>query len=227
MEIPSSPTKPFRLFKRIPQQDYDIDGRSSLYENTIFPVLESTGFARDELYLAWDFQVASREHTLRQVLHMRDDALERIDGGVPYTINEVEHFTLEENEDVAKRIYGTMTVPNYTEDIGPDVLLTRDEDGLPYYNGTRDIAFTIIVPRVLIDEQRSGPIIQYGHGLMGSQSEVRGGYLGEIAKSLWICSSCCRLDRHVLCRSDQHHLHDHQRRISIRNHPRTMSTRVH
>lgn len=179
---PIPPNETFQALQaHTPTGNYDIDGRSALYENTIFPVLEGTGFARDELYLAWDFQVASREHTLRQVLHMRDDALERINGGVPYTINEVEHFTLEENEDVAKRIYGTMTVPNYTEDIGPDVLLTRDEDGLPYYNGTRDIAFTIIVPRVLIDEQRSGPIIQYGHGLMGSQSEVRGGYLGEIA----------------------------------------------
>ena len=176
------PTESFvALRDHTPTGNYDIDGRSALYESTIFPTLESTGFAREELYLAWDFHVASREYALRQVLHMRDDALERIQGGVPYSITEVEHFTLEENEDVAKRIYGTMTVPNYTEDVDPDVLLTRDEDGLPYYNGTRDIEFTIIVPRILIDEQRSGPIIQYGHGLMGSQSEVRGGYLGEIA----------------------------------------------
>ena len=169
------------LRNHTPTGEYDIDGRSALYEHSIFPTLENTGFARDELYLAWDFQIASREHTLRQVLHMRSDALPRIDGGGPYSINEVERFTVEENEHVAKRIYGTMTVPNYTEDIGPDVLLTRDEDGLPYYNGTRDIEFTIIVPHILIEEQRPGSIIQYGHGLMGSQSEVRGGYLGEIA----------------------------------------------
>ena len=32
-----------------------------------------------------------------------------------------------------------------------------------------------------MQEGRSGPIVQYGHGLMGSQGEVKGGYLGEMA----------------------------------------------
>ena len=95
-----------------------------------------------------------------------------------------------------------------------------------YYNGTRDLAFTIIVPRVLIDEQRSGPIIQYGHGLMGSQSEVRGGYLGEIANRYgyvllavdWTSMSSVDLTSIIFMIINGG---------SDWNHPRTMSTRIH
>ena len=169
------------LRNHTPTGNYDIDGRGELYEETIFPVLKEHGFERENVLLAWDFHVSTREHSLRQVLHMRDDALTRVEGGVPYAITEVVHFTPEENENVAKRIHGTMTVPYYTEEPGTDVLLTRDDNGLPFYNGDREIEFTLIVPRVLVDEKRSGPIIQYGHGLMGSQSEVHGGYLGRMA----------------------------------------------
>lgn len=41
--------------------------------------------------------------------------------------------------------------------------------------------FTVIVPNSLWDEGRSGPIIQYGHGLLGDQSEVHASYLSELA----------------------------------------------
>ena len=54
-------------------------------------------------------------------------------------------YDISEKPHTARRIFGTMTVPNYTEETGPGVLLTRDENGLPFYNGDREIEFTIVV----------------------------------------------------------------------------------
>ena len=163
-------------------KDYDIEGRRALYDDIIFPALEGTGFSRTETQLAWDFVVASKEGVTEKAVAMRDDLLERLPtGGPSYVIDSVETFTIEENENVAKRIYGTMTVPYYTEEAKRGTVLSRDENGMPMYMGETEREFTVIVPRSLWDEGQSGAILQYGHGLMGEQSEVKGGYLGEIA----------------------------------------------
>ena len=163
-------------------RNYDIEGRRAYYDETIFPALESTGFVRSETQLAWDFVVASKEGVTGKVVSMRDDMLERLPAGGPeYRIDNVETFTAEDNPNVAKRIYGTMTVPYYTEEPKRGTVLSRDENGMPMYMGETEREFTVIVPRSLWEEGRSGPILQYGHGLMGSQDEVRSGYLGEIA----------------------------------------------
>ena len=162
--------------------DYDIEGRRAYYDETIFPALEGTGFVRSETQLAWDFVVASKEAVTGKAVAMRDDLLERLPAGGPaYVIDNVETFTVEENPSVAKRIYGTMTVPYYTEEPGAGTILSRDENGMPMYMGETEREFTIIVPQSLWQEGRSGAIVQYGHGLLGEQSEVEQGYLGEIA----------------------------------------------
>jgi hypothetical protein len=163
-------------------KNYDIEERRSLYEEIVFPALETSGFERSEIQLAWDFVVASREATTGKAIWMRDDMLNRIpEEGPLYSIDDVQIFTTEENPDVAKKIYGTMTVPYYTEEPLSGSLLSRDENNWPIYMGETDIPFTVIVPRSLWEEGRSGPILQYGHGLLGSQQEVHDGYLGTIA----------------------------------------------
>ena len=164
-----------------PYGHYDIDGRREHFENIIFPNLEGQGFERSELQIAWDFVVGSKEETLKMINFMRLDAMDRMSSGINYTIDEVETFAPEDNEFVAKRIYGTMSVPYYTETPESGQLLTRNELGLPYYVGETEREFTVVVPRSLWEEGRSGPILQYGHGLMGGQSEVKNGYLGEMA----------------------------------------------
>ena len=113
---------------------------------------------------------------------MRDDLLSRLpEGGPSYTIDEVVDFTADENEHTARRIYGTMTVPYYTEDPKPGFVLSRDENNMPMFMGETERDFTVIVPRSLWENGESGAILQYGHGLMGSQDEVHGGYLAEMA----------------------------------------------
>ena len=163
-------------------RDYDIEGRRELYDEVIFPTLEATGFEREELQLAWDFVVASKEGTTGKALFMRDDMLARLpDGGPTYRLDEVVTHTPEEDPHIAKRLFGVMTVPYYTDDPGPNTLLSRDESGMPFHQGDVERPFTVLVPHSLHSEGRSGPILQYGHGLMGSQGQVESGFLEEFA----------------------------------------------
>ena len=151
------------------------------YENIIFPTLVADGVDRANLQLAWDFVVGSKESITSKSVWMRDDLYERIgDDGPAYTITSIEESV---NETTGRRVYGEMTVPLYTDIDGPGSLLNRDADGMPYAQGETTVPFTIIVPQTAIDNPRPLPLIQYGHGLLGSQSEVHNGYLSEFANT--------------------------------------------
>jgi hypothetical protein len=70
----------------------DGDARSASYDR-VFRVLKKAGIARSDLYLAWDFTVASERNLSERMLHIRDDAFaklgdrnladRRIDGAPP------------------------------------------------------------------------------------------------------------------------------------------------
>lgn len=170
------------LRDNIETRNFDIEGRREHFEEVIFPALEAEGFSRSETQLAWDFVVASKEAVTEKVLFMKEDLLQRLpEGGPAYTIDKVDVFSVEENEHVAKRIFGTMTVPYYTEEPKAGTILSRDENGMPIYMGETEREFTVIVPRSLWEQGISGPILQYGHGLLGDQTEVQDDYLGELA----------------------------------------------
>ncbi len=50
-----------------------LDARCAALEERVFPALAQVGVTRDEqLYLAWDFTVASTENTTARLVHMRD-----------------------------------------------------------------------------------------------------------------------------------------------------------
>ncbi len=179
---PIVPSEAFvQLRDDIASNDAAIQERRDVYEDVVFPALEATGFQRDELILAWDFVVASRQGITDRAVWIRDDALDRVGPtGPEYIIDSIED---KPSEDVAMRLHGHFYTPLYTEKDQPGVLLTRDEDGMPYANGETRVRFTIIVPQTAIDDPRPLPIIQYGHGLLGSRSEVGNGYLGEFANN--------------------------------------------
>jgi hypothetical protein len=161
--------------------DFDVVDRRAVYEDLVFPALEAAGVERGELTLAWDFVVGSQQGITGRAVWMRDDALDRLGGAPTYTIDRVDEFAVEEDAHTARRIYGTLTAPLYTEEDAPGTLLTRGDDGMPYYNGDTEVPFTIVVPRSLVDEARPGLLIQYGHGLLGGQGEVESGWLAEAA----------------------------------------------
>ena len=54
------------------------------------PRSPGTGVERDELYLAWDFTVASTRNLSQRMLHIRDDAFASLAGAAPhFTVTQV------------------------------------------------------------------------------------------------------------------------------------------
>lgn len=134
----------------------------------MFADLAATDIAADELYLAWDFTVASEESLSGRVLAIRDDAYASIGEGAPA-------FTIENSTDhgPVRTIAGSYEVPNYlTGDGGPGSRFQLDDGGLPERNAVTPVLhvpFTCVVPTA---PSSPVPAIVYGHGLMGSRSEV-------------------------------------------------------
>lgn len=101
-------------------------GARQQHFNEIFSKLEAAGVARDSLYLAWDFTVASEDNQAERMLHIRDDAFENYLGdhtpaareadGTPggrapgFIVKKVENNV---NDKIARRVTGSFTVPNY------------------------------------------------------------------------------------------------------------------
>ena len=110
--------------------------RQSHFDTSIFPVLQGAGIARNELYLAWDFTVASERNLAERILHMRDDAFGRILGDANLADRVVQgsspEFTVDRTEMRTdswtdsngnsftrqyRRVHGRVTVPNYMDRI--------------------------------------------------------------------------------------------------------------
>ena len=69
-----------------------------------------------------------------------------------------------------------MTVPHYmTTNARPGSTLVIDENNNPVYQGMIEVPFTVFIPRTCADGSRPGPcpIVNYGHGMLGSRAEVR------------------------------------------------------
>ncbi len=153
----------------------------------IFGILDAQGWAKDDLTLAWDFVTASDEETHAPLLHIIDDALATTgEMGPELTVTEVREFTADENADIAFEISGTFEVPHYMREFrgvtsSPQRWeLNIGDDGLPEQNGTRDADFWVRVPRSALDGTPHG-LVMYGHGLLGSGTQVRGGHNSAIA----------------------------------------------
>ena len=159
--------------------DAQLELRRSVYEDVVFPTLEAQGWSRDEMVLAWDFVTMSKEGMTGRAVTIRDQTLDWIPADGPaYTITEVQETP---NDHTAYRIKGEVTVPLFTHEDLPGTLLTRDENGMPYINGETTADFTAIVPNSVVESGQPAAIVQYGHGLLGGQDEVHGGYLSELA----------------------------------------------
>ncbi|HRW38026.1 MAG TPA: DUF4214 domain-containing protein [Aquihabitans sp.] len=141
-----------------------------VHQQFLFSDLAEAGIGVDDLYLAWDFTVASTENTTGRMLHIRDDALAALDGHAPdFTITSVQ-----ENPEagIVRRVEGTFEVPNYLTGDGSagNGYHTDPATGLPVRNGSLTARFGCSVP----DVEGDGPArpVIYGHGLFGSYGEV-------------------------------------------------------
>lgn len=177
-----APSDAFRALRdNVATSNPEIEGRRAVYAD-IFTRLASAGFARSSLQLAWDFTTASQENLTGRLVWARDDALNRIPAGGPeYRIKNIQDFDTATNSTIGRQINLEYRVPYYTDKPGPGSVLVLDASGNPVMQGWTWVPATIRIPHLLIDSPRGGRILQYGHGLLGGQSEVESGYLGEEA----------------------------------------------
>ena len=165
----------FRLYRdKIPTAFPVIEDRRSHMEG-VFDKLKSSGIRRANLYMAWDFTVASSRNITERMLHIRDDALAQlgdttpgngvINGAAPgYTIDDVTtaSFPIDTATDPlgshatqnVREVTGTFEVPCY---IHPDCeapsagRFAPDAGGLPtQVSGAGSVynaRFTCNIPR--------------------------------------------------------------------------------
>jgi hypothetical protein len=173
----------FRYYRDdVPSKQPEINARRKHFKD-IFKDLRKAGIDRGDLYLAWDFTVASDQNNAGRELAMRDDAFAQLgdtdlsdltpQGSSPtFAVTSVEE---EPNPgQIARRVKGTLTVPCYLfPTCGPGGTMQLDPDGNPIQNGIWPANFDCIIPAsVASGPAGAGRPSLYGHGLFGSASEV-------------------------------------------------------
>lgn len=155
--------------------DPSVAQRRVLYEDIFGHIDAAEGWTSEDLQIAWDFSTASDANNTAWMLHMRDEAMGLVGDGPEYTIDSVEDDYDPDN--IAFRIQGTVQVPLYmTVDNAGSTLLFGD-DGLPEINAETpraSVPFTVLIPNSALTTP--APVLQYGHGLFGSRSQIQSGH---------------------------------------------------
>jgi hypothetical protein len=183
----------FRYYRdSLPSGTGIINQRRQHFEG-IFKTLRKAKIKRSELYLAWDFTVASNQNNYRRALSMRDRAFAElgdttmadrlIQGDAPaFTVTSQPTNNL--GPKVARQITGTFTVPCFlTKGCAATGEMTLGDDGLPTRQGNYQANFQCIIPPVGLQgptPPKLRPFI-YGHGLLGDAIEV---VLSPVSQSL-------------------------------------------
>ena len=183
----------FRIYRdRVLTTNPDVEARRGHFES-LFGTLAEAGIDRDSLYRAWDFTVASERNLSERVLAIRDDAFERL-GDTNLADMQVEgsapEFTIEEvvpnpEEQLALRVSGKYTVPCYLNlpnctSGGTFSYPAGSNHGPPVIpaGSTTEARFQCNIPNSATTAGASRPSL-YGHGLLGSRSEVNQGQLRD------------------------------------------------
>ncbi len=177
--------KGFRVYRDEKSSKKKSDNSQSKRFEKIFKALGKAKIKRDDLYLAWDFTVASDENIAGRMLHIRDDAFAQlgdtdlsdvtVSGNAPsFSVDSVENFAPAEDPEMARRVRGTFQVPCYlAPDCAPGGTFQMDQKGEPSQNGTWTANFNCMVPRAAVDAGAAPARPQiYGHGLLGSANEA-------------------------------------------------------
>jgi len=150
----------------------------------IFTTLAAAGVDRSDLYLAWDFTVASRRNLTERMLFVRDDGFERLGGAAPnFTVTQVENDV---DSNIFRRVTGTYEVERYVDNVIPPARFVLGPDGLPMHQATPQVAsFICNIPRAALPAGTAAATAArasiYGHGLLGSNDEVNGGNVEAMA----------------------------------------------
>jgi hypothetical protein len=184
----------FRPFR---DQHPRVDRGEERRYRSIFRTLQRVRIKRKELYAAWDFTVASRQGLSSRMLAIRDDAFAQlgdsdlsdvqVQGSAPqFTVSSVQDFTPAENPRLLREVQGTFTVPCYLSSASCAIgggfnYNSADPDATPTQppGNVATAQFVCIVPRAA-ETAPARPSL-YGHGLLGSRTEVRAGNVQNMA----------------------------------------------
>ncbi|SFM74432.1 hypothetical protein [Variovorax sp. OV329] len=129
----------FQIYRDRHESKLDfVNGRREHME-ALFATLKKAGVARESLYLAWDFTVASRKNTTGRMLAIRDQGFAALTNGTPaFTVDTVTEDPTDLK--IARHIEGTITVPSFvvTPNTGTDIMPVVAAVG-PYLQGKAPI----------------------------------------------------------------------------------------
>jgi hypothetical protein len=194
------PQAAFRTYRdEIPSSDAEVEARRPHMES-LFTTLERAGIARDDLYLAWDFTVASKRNLSERALGIRDDAFAqlgdtnlrdmKVAGEAPqFSVTSVTDYTAAEDSRIARKVEGTFVVPCYLNLPGcpPGARFAYapgSSTPLRIPGNVQLASFVCLVPRAAVDGPSVVPARAslYGHGLLGSASEITAGNIKAMAQ---------------------------------------------
>ena len=135
---------------------------------SIFRTLRKAKIKRANLYLAWDFTVASDENIAEPAALMRDDAFAPVLGdthprrrrraGQAPRRSPSTTVTDNPNPELARRVQGTFTVPCYlTNACQAPALFDLDANGNPSEHGNYTANFDCIIPHAAVDDAGASP----------------------------------------------------------------------
>ena len=170
---------------------FGIHERRAHYEDVVFPTLEAAGMARDELQLAWSFPVRTDESATRRMLAVRDAIFAELPASGPeYSIDSVvECPGLPDDPEgchpaIRLIVDGTSFVPSV---MGPADergarRIVEDEAGNPVVGGVEAWPWRLQIPHSAYEGDAPVPVMQYGHGFLGSIAESNNGWLRDFAE---------------------------------------------
>ncbi|MCT2587472.1 hypothetical protein [Actinophytocola gossypii] len=173
-EIPAGPAFE-RMLRWLPPRDPALRARWFQLRPAMIQLWRS-GVRPHDLYLAWDFTVASTRSLTERALHLRDEAFADLGRAAPkVTVTGVENPTPEQDPSFARKVVGTIEVPKYldTPAGGPGSRLAYGPDGRPEADGVYRATFQCNVPRSAFAEGAAKPLL-WGHGLFGDHTAVNG-----------------------------------------------------
>ena len=179
-----------------PTGDPELEARRQHMEQIFDELAEAEGapIYRDDLYMAWDFTVASRQNLTERALHIRDDAFAQLgdtdlsDMQIPAN-SDAPAFTVDSvtpmptDPEVGRVVEGSFEVPCYLNlpgcPSGSQFLFAPGSNRPQAIPGnTMEANFTCIIGKDAVDPLDLDPPASrpslYGHGLLGSAAEVTG-----------------------------------------------------
>ncbi|HPM78950.1 MAG TPA: hypothetical protein PK961_17815, partial [bacterium] len=162
------------LRDNIPTTNPEIEEIRDHYEE-IFAFLEDKGYERENILLAWDFMVASKNYLLGSVLSMRAETLEEVGGtGMGYTITRIADNP---NQYLARIVEGDFEVPHY---LNADSEIDYDEAHHPIRQAENGwYEYTMIIPKKALTATEPLPLVVFGHGIFGNGRDYFNSWPGE------------------------------------------------